>query len=250
MYKVKDVAEMAGISVRTLHHYDHIGLLSPESVTEAGYRLYSDSDLETLQHILFLKELDFPLKEIQDIISSPGFDRNEALSKQKKLLKKKRDRLNRLIDTIDQTITSRKEGNSMSKKEMFDAFDINEIEEHQNKYAQEVKEQYGSSDAYKESQSKTKKYTKEDWAVIKSESDSIMRALAENMSKDPADEVVQAIIGQWQQHITDRYYLCTKEILAGLGESYVDDVRFTKNIDKFGDGLSVFFRDAIRVYCG
>lgn len=249
MYKVKEVAELAGISVRTLHHYDHIGLLSPDSLTESGYRLYSDEDLETLQHILFLKELDFPLNEIGEIITSPTYDRDSALEKQKFELMMKRDRLNSLIDTIDQTISSRKEGIKMSQKEMFSAFDMREIEEFRSSYAEEVKEKYGASDAFGQSERKTKKYTEQDWAEIKEESSVIMNSLAENLSKDPSDSVVQDLIRQWQRHITDRFYDCTKEILAGLGESYVDDMRFAKNIDKHGVGLSYFFRDAIRVYC-
>ena len=249
MFKVSEVAHMAGISVRTLHHYDHIGLLCPESITDSGYRLYSDSELEKLQHILFLKELDFPLKDIGEILSSPKFDREEALERQRTLLLKKRDRLNKLINTIDLTFTSRKEGKTMSKKEMFENFDMKEIEEHQKMYADEVKEKYGTSDTFSESQMKTEKYTENDWIVIKKESSVIMRSLAMNMSKDPSDPAVQELIGQWQSHITERFYNCSVKMLAGLGESYVDDVRFAKNINKYGERLSLFFRDAIRVFC-
>lgn len=151
MYKVKEVAKMVGISVRTLHHYDEIGLLKPETVTSAGYRLYSDKDLEKLQQILFFKELDFDLKKIKEIINHPNFDRKRALEMHKELLIKKRDRLNKIIECVEKTINSMERGIEMEKEEMFSAFDMSEIEKHQEKYAEETRQKYGNTDAYKES---------------------------------------------------------------------------------------------------
>jgi len=127
---------------------------------------------------------------------------------------------------------------------------MNEIEKHQKKYADEVKEKYGHSSAYKESNNKTGKYSEEDWARVMSEGNAIMVTLASLMDKAVDNPLVLETICKWQQHINDSYYTCSNEILAGLGESYVDDERFTKNIDKHGEGLAVFFRDAIRIYCG
>ncbi|MDP4089110.1 MAG: MerR family transcriptional regulator [Bacillota bacterium] len=248
-YKVKEVSTIAGVSVRTLHHYDEIGLLKPEFVTSAGYRLYSDRDLERLQQILFFKELDFDLQEIRDILSSPGFDRKSALKAHKELLIEKRKRLERIIQSVDKTIDSIGGGIEMSKKEMFESFDMSEIEKHQEKYAEEVKRKYGSTDAYKESQKKTAKYSKEDWARIIGRQGEIYRGLAGLMDREPSHPEVQELVAQARQQITENFYNCTPEIFAGLGEMYVNDERFTANIDKFKPGLAVFLRDAIRVYC-
>ncbi|WP_328597322.1 MerR family transcriptional regulator [Heliobacterium mobile] len=131
VYQVKDVAETAGVTVRTLHHYDQIGLLKPASTTDSGYRLYTDQDLERLQQIMFLKELDFGLQEIKEIMDTPGFDRKQALSSQKKLLLEKRKRLDAIIDLVDKTLYTIEGGDLMGKQEMFEAFDMTEIERHQ-----------------------------------------------------------------------------------------------------------------------
>lgn len=248
-YKVKEVAELAGISVRTLHHYDQINLLVPKRIGENAYRVYSQEDLLLLQQILFFRELDFSLDTIKRIISDPGYEGADALLRQRNLLIKKKERLDKIILTLDQTIATRKEGEIMEKRKMFEAFDMKEMEEQRKKYAAEVEEKWGGTDAYQESSRKTKSYTEEDWVEIKREADDIYHAIASSMDLKPSDPFVQDLVHRWQQHITNRYYKCSKEILAGLGENYVDDERFKKNIDKYGEGLAVFFRDAIRVYC-
>lgn len=137
----------------------------------------------------------------------------------------------------------------MDKQQMFSAFNMQEINDNREKFKKEVKDRWGSTDAYIESSKRTQKYTEKDWKVIMADADKIYKELASNMNLEPSNSVVQELIEKWRQHITKFYYNCTKEILASLGESYVDDVRFTKNIDKYGDGLSVFFRSAIRIYC-
>ena len=141
MYKVKDIADIVGTSVRTLHHYDDIGLLTPDSVTEKGYRLYSLENLERLQQILFFKELDFNLNEIKEILDNPNFDKKEALNNHKKLLEEKVRRLKRIINTVDNTINNMEEGIAMNEKIMFDGFNSDEI----NKYKEEVKDKYGKT---------------------------------------------------------------------------------------------------------
>jgi len=249
MYKVKEIADMAGVSVRTLHHYDRIGLLNPREIRENGYRYYSEENVIELQQILFLKELDFSLDTIKEMMSDSRFRGVGALTKQRKLLKIKRDRLDRIIRTLDETIDSRKVGRAMDKQNMFRAFDMKEIEEHQARYADEIKEKWGQTEAYRESGHKTSQYSAGDWAEIKGEADDIFQSLAAAMKLSPSDIVVQKLVGQWQNHISGRYYKCSREMLAQLGESYVDDERFTRNIDKYGAGLAEFFRDAIRVYC-
>lgn len=145
---------MAGISVRMLHHYDKIGLLDPESVSDAGYRLYSDENLDRLQQILFFKELNFPLQEIKIILDSPNFNKKEALETHKQLLLEKKIRLEKIIQSVDKTISSMEGEFKMNKKEVLGAFDMTEIEEHQKKYSEEVKNKYGNTSAYKESNEK------------------------------------------------------------------------------------------------
>ena len=248
-YKVKEVSNLVGVSVRTLHHYDDIGLLKPEFVTEAGYRLYSDEDLERLQQILFFKELDFTLQEIKEIIESPDFDRKKALKAHKQLLIEKKSRLERLIESVEKTMESIEGGFEMNKTDMFNGFDMTEIEKHKEKYAEETKEKYGDSDAYKESSRRTSKYGKDDWSRIMSKWDEINKKIAANMDKGPADPIVQEGVAEYRQHITDSFYNCTLEIFRGLGDLYVQDERFAKNLDKYKEGYSKFLREAIHYYC-
>lgn len=222
------MADIAGVSVRTLHYYDQIGLLKPKHVSPAGYRLYTDEDLERLQQILFFKELDFDLHDIKAILDDPGFDRYKALIAHKELLIEKKKRLERIIKTVDKTIQSIKGGIKMDEKDMFEGFDMSEIEKHKAKYADEVKKRWGNTDAYRESMEKTSKYTKEDWAKIISRQKELDTKLAALMDKGPADPEVQELISQRRQYITDYFYNCTPEIFRGLGEMYVNDERFTK----------------------
>lgn len=248
-YKVKEVADMAGVSVRTLHHYDQIGILKPDSVTDAGYRLYTDKDIERLQQILFFKELDFNLQEIKTILQNPDFDRVDALKTHKELLVEKKNRLEKIIKSVENTLDSIEGGVKMDKKEMFEPFDMREIEKHKEKYAEETKKKYGNSEAYKESEKRTAKYTKSDWSNIMSRFDEIYKKIAALMDKGIYDLEVQAAVGEWRQYITDNFYDCTPEIFRGLGQLYVADERFTQNIDKYKSGLAKFLSEAIEVYC-
>lgn len=250
-YKVKMVSDMVGVSVRTLHHYDDIGLLKPKSVTEAGYRLYEEEDIQRLQQILFFKELDFDLQEIKKILDNPNFDRERALKLHRTLLLEKKKRIEKIIESVDKTIESIEGGIEMSKKDMFSGFDMSEIEKHKEKYAEEAKQKYGATDAYKESERRTSKYTKEDWARITKNQENIYRGLAELMSmgRMPSDSDVQDFVGKARQHITDNFYNCTPEIFRGLGEMYIADQRFTENIDKFKTGLAGFLSEGIKYYC-
>ncbi|SHH95546.1 MerR family transcriptional regulator [Clostridium grantii] len=239
---VKQVAKLTGITVRTLHYYDEIALLTPATITEAGYRLYNDENLERLQQILFFREIDFELKNIKEILDNPDFDKVKALEKHKKLLELKRNRMEKLITLVDKTLKGEKE---MSFKE----FDMNEINKVKEKYKEEAKERWGDTEAYKESNRKTSKYGKEDWEEISKDSAIIYKGFADNMDKEVSSPEVQHFVQEWQNHITKYFYNCTKEILAGLGEMYVADERFTKNIDKYGEGLAEFMSKAIYYYC-
>lgn len=239
---VNQVAKLTGVSVRTLHYYDEIMLLTPSGVTESGYRLYDEGRMEKLQQILFFRELDLELKDIKQILDNPDFDKTNTLKKHKELLKLKRSRLDNLISLVERIL---KGENDMSFKE----FDMTEIEKAQKQYKEEVESRWGKTEAYKESQIKASKYSKDDWANINRDSENIYKSFIQNMNKDVSDPDVQKLVGEWQNHITKYFYDCTDEILSGLGQMYIADERFTKNIDKYGDGLAEFISKAIEYYC-
>jgi DNA-binding transcriptional MerR regulator len=239
--KIKEVAKLTGISVRTLHYYDEIGLLHPRDTTESGYRIYDEDSLEMLQQILFFKELDFPLNQIKEIMDNPNYDKCQALNKQKELLIKKRDRLEQLIALVNRTI----EGEQPMS---FQEFDMTEIEKMKKQYAAEVKERWGDTEAYAQSKEKTSKYNKEQWKFLQGEGDAILRLFGENRNDRPDGEVAQQLVKKWQDYITASYYNCTNDILSGLGQMYVADGRFMKNIDKYGEGTAEFMSKAIKVF--
>lgn len=241
-WTVKEVAKQCRISVRTLHYYDQIHLLSPAETTEAGYRLYGETELARLQQILFFRELDFPLKEIKMILDSPNFDANIALQRHRSLLTLKRDRLVHLISLVDQILKGDLEMD-------FKAFDTGEIEAMKEKYAQEAKERWGNTTAYQEQQTKAAAYSKDDWEQINAQMKALFEKLSDCMNYTPNHPTVQALIAEYQKFITEHFYRCTPEIFAGLGEMYLTDERFTKNIDQYGEGLSQFLHDAIKIYC-
>lgn len=236
---IKKFADVCGVSVRTLHYYDEIGLLKPAHVDEyTGYRYYDDNSILRMQEILFYRELDFSLKSISEILSSPDYDKEKALSQQKELLILKKERVERLISAID---SAAKGTNIMT------AFDNSEFEN----YKQEVKEKWGETDAYKEHTKKTKDYSKDKWSSLAEGMDEIMKEFSVCMKSgaDPSADEAQSLVKDLQNHITENYYTCTKEILFGLGQMYVYDERFRNNIDKHGNGTAEFICQAISVYC-
>lgn len=240
--KVSEVAKLTGVTVRTLHYYDQIGLLKPSQVTDAGYRLYSEADLEILQQILFFRELDFPLSDIQDILSNPAFDREAALQNHRALLLQKRSRIDNLISLVDQTL---KGETDMSFKQ----FDASEFENSKQKYAEEAKKRWGSTDAYAQYEQKTKDYDDPQWKLLNGEGAEILRQFGEIRHLDPASTEAQALVKKWQDFITANFYTCTKPILSCLGQMYLDDERFTRNIDRNGEGTALFMATAIEIFC-
>lgn len=241
--QIKEFAKLTGVTVRTLHYYDEIGLLKPSSVDEQnGYRFYDERCLERMQEILFYRELDFPLKEIRTILSSPEYDKKTALKGQKRLLILKKERLERLISALDDAM----KGENIT----MNAFDNSEFEAQREKYAAEAKKKWGKTAAYKESAEKN--HTEEQQNAAFSGMENLMSEFAEckNSGALPDGEKAQTLVKKWQDFITENFYTCTKEILSGLGEMYAADERFAANIDKHGDGTAEFMRDAIRVYCG
>lgn len=236
---IKEFAEFTGVSVRTLHYYDEIGLLKPAFVDKnTGYRYYDETSLLRMQEILFYRELDFSLKSIGEILSSPDYDTRKSLEEQKILLTLKKERLERLISSIDDAM---KGANVMS------AFDNSVFK----KYKAEVKEKWGNTDAYKEHAEKTKSYSQDKWQSLADGMDCILSEFAVCLKNgnNPRSDEAQNLVRSLQNHITENYYLCTNEILSGLGQMYVYDERFRNNIDKHGDGTAEFIRQAIDIYC-
>ena len=237
--QIKEFAEFMGVSVRTLHYYDEIGLLAPAYVDEyTGYRYYNENSLLHMQEILFYRELDFSLKSIGEILSSPNYDTNKALKEQKNLLTLKKERLERLISAVD---------DAMKGENVMSAFDNSEFEKHK----AEAKEKWGKTDAYKEHTEKTKHYSKEKWNHLAEGMNDILAEFAVCMKNGEMPDSTQAqnLVKMLQNHITENYYRCSNEILVGLGQMYVADERFKNNIDKHADGTSEFIREAIEVYC-
>ena len=234
--QIKEFAQQIGVSVRTLHYYDEIGLLKPSEVdAQNGYRFYDERSLERMQEILFYRELDFSLKTIAQILLSPDYDKQQALTWQRKLLFAKKERLERLIDALD----SLEKGEGFMKPN-------NEYEDLKNKYAEEVRQRWGSTDAYKESQQRNT-----DFSQAASLLDAVFEEFAEldRSGISPDDEAAKVQVEKLQRCITDNFYTCTNEILAGLGQMYVADVRFKNYIDKHGEGTAEFVSQCIKSYC-
>lgn len=240
--KVSEVAKLTGVTVRTLHYYDEIGLLKPSEVTQSGYRIYSAADLELLQQILFFRELDFPLEEIRKILKNPSYDREEALRKHRALLLQKRRHLDGLISLVENTLKGEVD---MSFKQ----FDTSDVEETKKKYAAEAKQRWGNTDAYAEYEEKTADYDDPQWKLLNGEGAKILAEFGSNRHLDPAGVEAQALVKKWQEFITANFYTCTKPILSCLGEMYIGDERFTRNIDKNGEGTALFMATAIEIYC-
>lgn len=246
-YKVKEVAEMVGISVRTLHYYDEINLLKPDEVTDAGYRFYSDNNLEILQQILFFREMDFSLSEIRDILNDPSFNRKDALLSHKEFLIKKRNRLERIINNVEKTLNAMKGEMDMNQKEMFAGFDMTEIEKYKEQYKEEVREKFDAAKV-KECEEKTSTYTKKDWATIQKAGEEITKTISTKMELEPSHPEIQQLIDDYRAYITKNFYECTHEILKGLGEMYVTDSRFTTYYENHKEGLAAYMKDAINFY--
>lgn len=240
MKTVKEVSRLAGVSIRTLHHYDAIGLLKPSRVSEAGYRLYDESALRRLQTILLFRELQFPLKEIRKILDSPEFDPLAALEQQIRLLELQRDHLNALISHARQI---QKTGVIDMNFEPFDKSEMN-------LYAAQAKAKWGRTDAYREFEQKTAGQTAQQ---MNAAGDALMDIFAEIGSLrhlSPDSPQVQTLISKLRHFITAHYYTCTPQILRGLGQMYIADDRMTQNIDKAGGpGTAAFTHEAIEIYC-
>ena len=236
--RTKELADIAGISVRTLHYYDTIGLLSPEIDRENGYRNYSDQDVSTLQQILFFRQLNFKLTQIKDILNSPKYHQTEALLEQKDIILKEQTRLNNILKLIDKTIQAERGEITMTNEEKFSGVDFSH-----NPYEQEAREKWGDEKVNQANQNLKKMGTKE----AEREFDVIYTKLADVRHLDPESDTAQQEIEKWYDFL-NKVGEYTPEMFKNLGEMYTADERFTKNIDKYGDGLAEFMKEAMTVY--
>lgn len=229
---IGEAADRLGVSVRTLRWYDEIGLVKPTLVGENGYRYYDRETLALLQQAIFYKELGLPLKEIKPLLQAPEDTRRQALLAHKALLELKKQQLEGLLQLVDDTLG----GKTMTKPIITQA----DVDAARTKYAEEAKNRWGSTEAWKQSQGKT---------PDAGQMEDIFRGFAALREQDPAAPEVQAQVKRWQQFITDNLYTCTDDILAGLGKMYVCDERFQANLDKYGQGTAKLMSDAIAIYC-
>jgi DNA-binding transcriptional MerR regulator len=243
-YSVGEVAQLTGVTVRTLHHYDAIGVLRPHGRSEAGYRLYDGSDLERLQQILFYRELDFPLDEIGAILSAPGVDPVDHLRRQHELLTSRIKRLEAMVAAIEYTMEVQKMGISLTPEERFEVFGEWEPED----YADEAEQRWGSTDAYAQSQKRASSYTKEDWLKIKAEGADLDArfAAALNDGIAPDSDQAMAVAEQHRQQITRNFYDCSPQMHRGLAEMFVSDPRFRARYEEIAPGLAEFVAGAMR----
>ena len=245
---VGSVATLAGVTVRTLHHYDEIGLVVPAGRTNSGYRTYGYREVERLQEVLFFRELGFSLETIRDIVGRPSYNRHAALEQQRELLEQRADRLLEMIDAVDRAAAAQRTGEKMSNEEMLEVFGDFDPAEHE----EEAKERWGDSPAFQQSVQRTSSYSKADWEKIKAELDGINQLFLDLMAAGTpaAESAAMDVAEKHRAHITKWYYDCSIEIHAGLGQMYTADVRFKENIDKAGEGLAEYMSAAIAANAG
>ena len=240
MMTVHEVSRLAGVSIRTLQYYDKIGLLHPAGYTDAGYRLYDDTELERLRHILLFRELEFPLKDIRAILDSPDFDRSKALEQQIELLKLKKEHLDNLINFALGI-------KMLGVKYMdFTVFDKSRLDE----YSKRVKEQWGNTPEYKEFAERTKNRSDKEDKLLADRFMLLFKEAGEIRNTDPASSKAQDLVKRIQNFITENMYTCSDKILKGLGKMYSGGGDLTKSIDAYGgEGTGEFVDKAIRIYC-
>jgi DNA-binding transcriptional MerR regulator len=242
-YTVSQLARMAGVSVRTLHHYDHIRLLAPSARTEAGYRLYGEPELLRLQQILFFKELDMPLDEVRHILDDPGFDQVAALEHHRQMLHRRMERLARLLKTIDRTIDRlAEEDMALTDEELYEGFTTEQIE----RYKREAREMYDPA-LVQESDRRVKRMSRAEWQAVGAEGEAVTTALASLVDREPSDAEVQELIARHHAWI-ENFYSCSAEVYRGLGQGYVEHPEFRAFYEKYCPGLADFMSAAMNHY--
>ena len=245
-YTVSKVARMAGVSVRTLHHYDAIGLLRPLARTPSGYRLYGRQDLLRLQQILFYRELDMPLEEIRRLLDDPAFEPVAALQEHRRQLRERARRIERLLETIERTIANLME-NEMDDEKVTDAELYAGFTAEQRAQIEEEVAARWDPQIVAESNRRVRNMTRGQWAALKQEGEEVTHGLAGLVDRDPADPAVQALIGR-HYAMMNQFYAVTAGMVRGLGQMYVTDERFRANYDQHAPGLADFMQAATAVY--
>ncbi|NGO68585.1 TipAS antibiotic-recognition domain-containing protein [Streptomyces boncukensis] len=242
-YSIGQVAQAAGVTVRTLHHYDEIGLLTPGDRTSVGHRRYTDSDLDRLQQIRFYRELGFPLEEIAVLLDDPEADRFEHLRRQHALLEARIGRLREMAAAVERAMEARKMGIDLTPEEKFEVFGDFDPDA----YAPEAEHRWGGSEAYEQSRRRTAAYTKEDWKRFQAELEGIHERLADAMTDGAAPDSDRAaeLAEEHRGFISRTAYTCGYDMHTALGEMYVADPRFTATYERIRPGLAAYLRDAI-----
>ena len=243
-YTVKQLASLAGVSKRTLHYYDQIGLLPPAEIGENRYRYYGEQAMLHLQQILFYRELGFSLEQIKTILHQPGFDLLQALEGHKQALLQQVERTNCLIDTVEQTMKHIRGEIKMSQQDFYKGFD----EEQQKRYEEQARQRWGAEQV-NESSRRWNANTPEQKNAILTELHEITSGIATNMERGLDSPDVQYWIGRWYQAINTHFYPCSLEIFEALGHGYVQDPQFTASYEKVRPGLAAFMEQAMTYYC-
>jgi MerR family transcriptional regulator, thiopeptide resistance regulator len=244
---VGEVAALAGVTVRTLHHYDRIGLLSPTGRTPAGYRQYSPADLDRLHQVLLYRELGFPLEEIASLLSEDA-DPAENLRRQHRLLRDRLERTQAMVAAVEKEMEARAMGIALTPEERFEVFGEHDPAQ----YEAEVEQRWGDTDAYAESKRKTAAYSKDDWVRIKAETEDIGARFVAAMNSGAAPDSVEAmdVAEDNRQHISRNFYDCSPEMHACLGRMYVEDERFTATYEAMAPGLAQYVSTAVQANAG
>lgn len=244
-YSIKQLADLGGVSVRTLHYYDEIGLLKPEAVRENGYRTYGQREVMRLQQILFFRELDFPLEEIREIMNAPGFDVLRALEEHERLLRMEERRIRNLMQTVQKTIVSLKGGDTMKNDDLFVSFTDDELK----RQKEEAKKRWGHTEAWRQSEERTRGWKREDYEKAAREGFEWARRMGALMQEGakPGDAKVQEMIKRHYESLK-KFYDPTYEMYKGLGQMYVSDPRFGTNYERHAKGLAAYVRDAMVIF--
>lgn len=244
-YTVQQLASLSGVSVRTLHYYDEIGLFRPSFYKDNGYRYYEEKELIRLQQILFFRELEFSLEQIQEMLNAPNFDSIQALEDQKKLIELKRTRLSKLIKTITNSIITMKQSKKVNDQELYGSLTKKQIDD----YKEEVRAKYGADNpAVRQSEERTKNWKKADYDRIQQQVNDITQDIAAAMDLGPQSDEVQKHIHRHYEYVS-QFYECSYEMFQGLGKMYVEDKRFTAFYEKYKKGLAQFMCEAMTYYC-
>lgn len=240
--RISEFAEKTGVSVRTLRFYDELGLLNPSRIDrQSGYRFYDGCSEERMHQILSYRELEFPLREIRQILDAPDYDRRDAIARQKQLLTLKRDRLDALIAMLE----------AEEKGERTDGMLNNAYEDQRAAFEREAVGRWGKTEAYRAFEKQTAGYKAEDWNDAQSAMNRLIDLFAQaaHVSANPEDPAVQELVQEWRDCIGKYYYPCSTEILRGLGDMYISDQRFTENLERHGKGTAKLMYAAIKTYC-